>query len=367
MRILITTDTIGGVWTFTQELTTGLLGAGCEIVLVSFGPLPNAKQQQWADDMKQHWRNHFHSIAENASLEWMQTNESAYTQPARSLLHAIAEFKVDVLHCNQFCFGALATDRPKVITAHSDVLSWARSCRADKFDDSDWLRRYRSLVRNGLTGAQAIVAPTHWMLEALRKNFDLPEERHVIANGRSIPAPPQKFRKLQAVTAGRLWDEAKNIGLLGEVSSPIPLLVAGDTSWDGASAPVALGNVRMLGPLAGEDLLTIFRESELYICTSRYEPFGLAPLEAALCGSAILANDIPSLREVWQDGALYFNDASSLSELLCKLYSNRKLLAKAKARSSTRARIYSREKTTSSYLALFRRVLAGHKEVAYVA
>jgi glycogen(starch) synthase len=367
MRILITTDTIGGVWTFTQELTTGLLEAGCEIVLVSFGRLPNDQQQQWADDKRLRWGSSFHLIAYDVSLEWMQTSGSAYKKPARSLPRSIEEFKIDVLHCNQFCFGALPIDLPKVITAHSDVLSWARSCRAEKLDDSDWLRRYRSLVCNGLAGAQAVVAPTHWMLEALCKSFGPPEDCHVIANGRSICTASQKSRKLQAITAGRLWDEAKNVGLLGEVSSPIPLLIAGDTSCDGASAPSALGTVRMLGPLSEDDLFTIFRESELYICTSCYEPFGLAPLEAALCGCAVLAKDIPSLREVWQDGALYFNDAASLSVLLCELHGDRKLLAKAKARSSVQAQIYSREKMTSSYLALFRQVLARHKEVANVA
>jgi glycosyltransferase involved in cell wall biosynthesis len=367
MRILITTDTIGGVWTFTRELTTGLLEAGCEIVLVSLGRLPNQQQQQWIDDTRWRYRSHFHSIAYNASLEWMQNNESSYNHPAQSLLQLIEEFRVDLLHCNQFCFGALPIGLPKVITAHSDVLSWANACRADKLEDSDWLRRYRSLVSNGLAGAQAIVAPTHWMLSAVGETFDLPRNRRIISNGRSIPDPPPRSRKLQAITAGRLWDEAKNICVLGQISSPIPLLVAGDTSCDGVSAPPALGTVRMLGPLTGEALLEMFHESELYICTSRYEPFGLAPLEAALCGCAILASDIPSLREVWKDGALYFHDATSLSTLLCTLQSDKELLTRAKARSSLQAQIYSRERMTSSYLALFRQVLAHHKEVANVA
>ena len=367
MRILITTDTIGGVWTFTRELTIGLLDAGCEVVLVSIGPLPNVQQQRWADDMQRHWGSHFQFIADNVPLEWMQANESAYSQPARFLLQSIEELQVDVLHCNQFCFGALPTERPKVITTHSDVLSWAASCRAEELDDSDGLRRYRSLVGNGLAGAQAVVAPTRWMLEALGESFDLPENRRVIASGRSIPATSQNFRKLQAITAGRLWDEAKNVGLLREVSSPMPLLIAGDISCDGANAPSALGAVGLLGRLAEDDLLTMFRKSELYICTSRYEPFGLAPLEAALCGCAVLANDIPSLREVWRDGALYFHDAASLSELLRKVHGDRDLLARAKAHSSIQAHAYTREKMTISYLALFQQVLARHREVAYVA
>src|SRR5438309_5896820 len=367
MRILITTDTIGGVWTFTRELTTGLLQTGCTIVLVSFRRLPKQQQQQWIDDTRWRWKSHFHSIAYDVPLEWMQTNKPSYTQAAQPLIRLIDEFNVDLLHSNQFCFGALPINLPKVITAHSDVLSWASACRAESLADSDWLRRYRSLVSNGLEQAQTLVAPTHWMLRALGANFGLPKDRHIIANGRSIPSIPQRCRKLQAITVVRLTDEAKHISLLGKISSPIPLLVAGDTSCDGVTAPSVLGTVRILGPLPEEALLEIFNESELYICTSRYEPFGLAPLEAALCGCAILANDIPSLREVWKDGALYFHDATSLSELLCKLYSDKELLAKAKARSSLQAQIYSREKMTSSYLALFRQVVARHKEVAHVA
>ena len=40
MRILMTTDTVGGVWSFTKELSRGLLENGCEVALVSLGRMP---------------------------------------------------------------------------------------------------------------------------------------------------------------------------------------------------------------------------------------------------------------------------------------------------------------------------------------
>ena len=49
-----------------------------------------------------------------------------------------------------------------------------------------------------------------------------------------------------------------------------------------------------------------FRQSAIYLCASRYEPFGLAPLEAALCGCALVLRDLPSLREIWGNSALFF-------------------------------------------------------------
>jgi glycogen synthase len=47
MHVLITSDTVGGVWTYTQELVSGLAGAGHRITLVSFGKLPATHQAEW--------------------------------------------------------------------------------------------------------------------------------------------------------------------------------------------------------------------------------------------------------------------------------------------------------------------------------
>jgi glycosyltransferase involved in cell wall biosynthesis len=313
--------------------------------------------------MQQRWAKRFCIISSDAPLEWMQENDRAYSQVSSLLLLATEEFQVDLLHCNQFCFGFLPAGVPKIVTAHSDVLSWANYCRNGSLEDSAWLRHYRVLVQRGLSGAQAVVAPTRWMLDALSRNFELPEDRRMIANGRSIRRVSKPSRKLQAVTAGRLWDEAKNIRLLGDVSSPVPLLIVGDA----ASGPSSPDNATVLGPLAEKDLLALFGESDLYICPSRYEPFGLAPLEAALCGCAVLANNIPSLREVWQEGALYFHDADSLSKLLHRLNSDKKLLSRAQISSTVQARTYTREKMASAYLTLFQQVLMRDKDIADVA
>ncbi len=47
MYVLITSDTVGGVWTYTQELVTGLIHAGHRVTLVSFGKLPLPHQTAW--------------------------------------------------------------------------------------------------------------------------------------------------------------------------------------------------------------------------------------------------------------------------------------------------------------------------------
>jgi glycosyltransferase involved in cell wall biosynthesis len=151
-----------------------------------------------------------------------------------------------------------------------------------------------------------------------------------------------------------MWDPAKNLALLIKVHAPFPILIAGD---DGGAAPAMPAGTSMLGLLPEVDLLALFRESAIYLCTSRYEPFGLAPLEAALCGCAVLANDLPSLREVWGDAALYFQDAWSLSGLLSQLGRDPEQLAAAQRRSRLRAQTFSAACMADQYLALYRREL----------
>jgi glycosyltransferase involved in cell wall biosynthesis len=367
MRILMTTDVIGGVWTFTQELATGLLERGCAVALVSLGRLPSTQQQHWADAMVRSWDGCFCFRSTETPLEWMQGNDRAYSEAAPLLLRLAEQFEADLLHCNQFCFGALPVSTPKVVTAHSDVLSWAESCRNVPLEESSWLRQYRYLVREGLDQADAVIAPTCWMMNALSRNFRLPREQQIIANGRTIALLPQTPRKLQAVTAGRLWDEAKNIGMFSHVDSPMPLIIAGDDCCEQETAPADLKHAEFLGALSQEALLSCFAESAIYICSSIYEPFGLAPLEAALCGCAVLAHDIPSLREVWDDGAIYFSDADSLSQALQALHADTQLLARAQIRSFLQARRYSRAAMISAYHSRFEAVLARNGDLAHVA
>jgi glycosyltransferase involved in cell wall biosynthesis len=285
----------------------------------------------------------------------MQNNDAAYQQAESELRRLARHFHQDVFLTSQYCFGALEIDSPRIIVAHSDVLSWARSCRGLPLEPSPWLTRYCSLVDEGLSGADAVVAPTQWMLEALAEGFSLPDRRCVIPNGRTVPQISAASRRLQAVTVGRLWDEAKNLKMLDGMNLPLPLIVAGATQCEPISSSTT-NAARGSGPLKEEALLNLFRCSAIYICPSLYEPFGFAPLEAALCGCAVVANDIPSLREVWHESAVYFTGAQSLTDLLQNLIIDGDLLAEVQNRSHVRARHFSTERMLSGYLGLFNSV-----------
>ncbi len=365
MRFLMTTDTVGGVWTFTKELAGELLRRGHHIALVSFGGAPSREHLEVTRTLSHKFPHSFEYIASTTPLEWMPDNGSAYSSAESLLVDGCRRIAPDALLLSQFCFGALPLPQPKIVVAHSDVLSWAEAVGKAPLAEDAWISTYRTLVQRGLDGADAVAAPTRSMLDALGRHFNVRCQTALIPNGRSVAVPDQTpARKLQAITAGRLWDQAKNVKMLRDVNSPVPLYVAGESS---VTTPPGTNGPCFLGKLGEADLFQRFHSSDLYICTSLYEPFGMAPLEAALCGCAVLANGIPSLREVWGDAALYFHDAASLSALLHHLKNHPGELRAAQVRSSEHAAQYTSARMADHYLALAARLIEQHGSVAHAA
>jgi glycosyltransferase involved in cell wall biosynthesis len=354
MRILLTTDTIGGVWTFTKDLCETLLAYGHHVALVSVGRLPYEAQSRWCRETQRWADGRFWYEAWATPLEWMETNEAAYSGAETALLRIASDFRADLIHANQFCFGALPAGLPKVLTAHSDVLSWASVCRPQGLEDSPWMQRYRTLVSDGLRGADAIVAPTRWMADALGRGFPAAKGVRVVLNGRMIPYPamPRVERLLQGVSIGRGWDEAKGFAVLEGLDSAMPVVVAGETTLEGPGGA---------GALSEEQVLALFRRSSVYVAASVYEPFGLAPLEAALCGCAVVANDIGSLREVWDGAAIYFSNALELKRILDRLVEVPAELRCAQLQARQRALELTAERMADGYLEIYTELLEGRE------
>jgi glycosyltransferase involved in cell wall biosynthesis len=329
MHILVTADTVGGVWTYTRELVTGLALRGIRVTLVSFGGIPSRGRRAWLDELPG-----VTYFPTGYGLEWMQDAGEEVRDSMRYLRNVINESKPDLLHLSQYCYGALDIALPKIVVAHSDVMSWSQSVRGTQPRDS-WAQYYRETVENGLAGASMVVAPSRWILGCIESCYGALPRRHVVYNGRT-PAlfNPSLSKQSYAASAGRLWDEGKGSQLLMQLSAPpLPIFLAGaatashSADESGAGRTGGTPGVQFKGQLSEDEMRELLSRAAIYITTSKYEPFGLAPLEAALSRCAILASDIPSLREIWGDAALYFrsDDACALEEALRLLQGDREL------------------------------------------
>ncbi len=359
MHVLVTADTVGGVWTYTRELVTGLVRRGVRVTLVSLGEIPTAAQAGWMDGLRG-----LDFRPTGFRLEWMQDSEADIHASSEFLSSVVREIKPDVLHLSQFCYGSLPVHVPKVLVAHSDVVSWWVNVRGDEPRDTPWMRWYRETVRSGIAGATTVVAPSSWMLHAISAHYTRPSGSLVIYNGRNPGLfNPHASKDDLLVSVGRVWDGAKQVSLLMERDHKTPIYIAGDDKHPdevlrgGRPAFPARRSVQFGGIKSEGQLAQLFSRASMYAATSRYEPFGLAPLEAALSRCVIIANDIPTFHEIWGDTACYFryNDAADLADTIEKLQANRELRLTYANLAYNRARQrYTAERMVDAYLTLYK-------------
>lgn len=369
MHVLVTADTVGGVWTYTRELVTGLARRGVRVTLVSLGEIPTAQQCEWMDGLR---GLDFRPTA--FRLEWMQEAEHDLETSSEYLLSVIREIKPDLAHFNQLCYGALQLDIPRVVVAHSDVVSWWVSVHGEEPRDTKWIRWYRDVVTRGVTGATALVAPSRWMLDMIGAYYTRPAQAAVVYNGRNPGLfNPHGTKEDLVVCVGRLWDSAKQVSLLSQSDPRIPVIIAGsdkhpDQVMRGARpAFPARRRVQFRGPQSEAQLAQLYGRASMYAATPRYEPFGLAPLEAAFSRCAILANDIPSFHEIWGQTACYFryNDAADLARAIERLQADPELRLTYANLSYHRARQrYTAERMVDDYVNLYESLVPAGAAVA---
>lgn len=356
MKVLMTADVVGGVWTYALELCRALSRQGVHVALATMGPLPSAAQRAQAAQIP--------GLALHSStyrLEWMDEPWEEVERAGQWLLRLAVREAVDLVHLNGYSHAALEWRRPVVVVAHSCVYSWWCAVHGQA-PPATW-DRYRRQVQSGLAHASAVVAPTHAFMRWLTKSYAFASPCHVIPNARSADAvlvhsPVEKESLIFA--SGRLWDEAKNLRILDAAAHRIdwPIVVAGDTrSPDGRGVPVAA--LRCIGRRSEREIAQWLQRASIFVHPARYEPFGLAVLEAAHAGCALVLSDIDTLRETW-DGAALFVAATAREQLESAL---QELIGDAHARSAlaTRARERASKLTPArmgeSYLALYRTLL----------
>ena len=365
MHVLMTSDTVGGVWTYTQELVTGLVREGIRVSLVSMGALPTPEQTAWMEGLPC-----LNYLPTSFRLEWMQNSEQD-VQESRAYMEAlIREVRPDVLHFNQYCYGTVSSDLPQIVVAHSDVVSWWVATHGEKPNDSQWLRWYRDTVTSGLSAAAVVVAPSQWMLDTIRTYYARPDVGTVIRNGRD----PAMFvsdtpKENLVLSVGRLWDAGKQVLLLLEQDQSAPVCIVGSQTEPGdVNAPVKRevfrSGIKLVGEQSQRQLRDLYASASIYVATSRYEPFGLAPLEAAFSRCALIANDIPAFRELWGDSALYFrqNDDRDLSRSIRWLSRDQKLRQQYADSAYERAcQNFTAERMVDQYMGLYQTVTAAER------
>ncbi|MEJ8810546.1 glycosyltransferase family 4 protein [Variovorax ureilyticus] len=357
LHVLMTADCVGGVWTHALELAGALGRRGVRVTLASLGARLTPHQRAAAacvpslDLHESAWR-----------LEWMDDPWDDVRAAGEWLLALERAVRPDVLHLNQFSFGALPFGAPKLVVAHSCVLSWWQAVRgagAPRRYDT-----YRGAVTAGLEGAALVAAPTRSMLASLASHYGAHWQGAAIHNGRDPAAFAAGRKQPVILSAGRLWDDARNLAALEAVAPylPWPVRVSGSAVHP-CGGRRQLHGVEPLGELTAEALAAQFAAASIYALPARYEPFGQTALEAAFSGCALVLGDIPSLREIWGAAALYVppDDHDALHEALTRLIEQPELRTAMGQRARLRAGRFTPQRMADGYLRTYRWLLGNRR------
>lgn len=328
----MTADTIGGVWTYCMDLCQSLNAFNTEIHLVTMGERMKDWQRKEVDRLK-----HVTVYETSYWLEWMENPWEDVERCSDYLLQLEEKLQPDLIHLNCYSYGSLPFKAPVIVVAHSDVWSWFMAVKGSE-PPPEW-SRYHQYVKEGLHGADVVIAPSKAKLQMVENIYDL-QGGAVIYNGRNASLFSSGEKESFVFSMGRIWDEAKNVKLLTEAVPFInaPVRIAGDNNFDRNSFVTTGNNVEFPGKLSTQQVAEQLAKAAVYVLPAKYEPFGLSALEAALSGCALVLGDIPTLREIWQDAAIYVDtdDVKALVDAVNNIIEDeekRKLLSnKAKAR-----------------------------------
>ena len=231
--------------------------------------------------------------------------------------------------------------------------------------------------------ADHIVTISRYIRDEVIRHFALPEERlSVIHNGidhahfRRMRKPQRdRFRKARGLpehfilSVGTL-EPRKNLqslieahaALPGPLAEKFPLVVAGGHGWHQEAVRKAIeahAHMRYLGYVEDSALPLLYSTASLFVYPSRYEGFGLPPLEAMACGCPVLTSGIPPHREVLGEAAAFFDpaEAGSLETRLEGLLEDEARRTTLREAGLAHSRRYSWEEAAGRLVELFGKLL----------
>jgi glycosyltransferase involved in cell wall biosynthesis len=356
LHVLMTADTVGGVWQYALDLAGELRTHGVRTTIAVLGPAPSGDQKAIAEAAGAEL------VATGLPLDWTASHQGEAKEASRSIARLAKKLQPDLVHLNAPALAAHADfDVPVVAACHSCVATWWQAVKDGPLPE-DFIWR-TDLVRRGYASADRLLAPTLSFAEATAEAYGLAQPPIVVRNGRRAFQGETNARfEALVFTAGRLWDEGKNFAAIDRMAGrlSIPVLAAGPLQGPNG-ARVEAHYAKPLGRLSEDEVVRHLSKQPIFVSAALYEPFGLAVLEAAQAGCALVLADIPTFRELWDGAAIFVDprDEIEAADAIDRLVQDPDARAVLGRAARKRAEVYSVEAMAEGVLSAYRSVLAG--------
>ncbi|HEY0643669.1 MAG TPA: glycosyltransferase family 1 protein [Nocardioides sp.] len=291
----------------------------------------------------------------------------AFGELVLSSLHARRR-RADLVHCPA-TLGPARTSMPTVITLH-DMLYWSHP---ESMVTPFFTRPVMWMERRAVANATRVVTDSEVSAGEIRKYLGFPSERlHVVPLAARPPVEPPRYDVGEnLVIASGQRRPYKNweglIRALALVEEPIRprLVITGAGPGQDPLAPVVeecgLGDwVDLRGWIEAAELADLRSRARALAFPTLAEGFGLPVLEAMVIGLPVIASDLPVLREVGGDAAVWFDprDPASIAAALRTVATDPEAMLRASQAGLAQAAGFSWRRVAEETLDVFRAALA---------
>jgi glycosyltransferase involved in cell wall biosynthesis len=355
LRLLMTADAVGGVWQYAIDLAAALAAHDVETVIAVLGPDPSADQRRAAQVEG------VTLVETGLPLDWLSDAPTPVVCAGEAIAELAAEHEVDVIQLNSPALAARAHfPAPVAAVTHGCVATWWEAARAEPLSaEFEW---HRELMREGLRRANVVVSPSRAYADRIRATYALDHTPLAVHNGRAAIASGESAASHDmAITVGRLWDSVKGVQLLDSVADAlaVPFYAAGAAEGPHGER-VELNHLQRLGQLDAETLGGWLARRPVFVSAARFEPFGLAVLEAAQAGCPLVLSDIATFRELWDSAALFVptNDPTAYQSAIMRIIADAALRQRLGEAARERAARYTPQATAHEMARLYRALAA---------
>jgi glycosyltransferase involved in cell wall biosynthesis len=342
---MMTLDAVGGVWRYALDLAAALHAEGIYCLLVGSGPTP--EERHWTEAL----RAHAELVWTGDPLDWLAKDEAELAPVTECLARIAADRRIDLVHLNLASQAAnFPVHLPVVVASHSCVATWWAAMRGgDLPPDWQWqVRRNRA----GFDRADVVLVPSRSHGDALNSVYG-PIENLTVVHNTTAPFAAVEAKADMVLSSGRWWDEGKNGLVLDQAAARTswPIVMPGALAGPNGQC-IRFKHAAAPGEVPAATMRAMMRRTAIFAAPSRYEPFGLAVLEAAASGAALVLSDIPTFRELWSEAAVFVspNDSGAWADAINRLASDVPMRWSFAEKARNRAQLFSSRRQVNAVL-----------------